>query len=100
MSKSRRLRPGWDWVSALHSPSLFWVIAGLIPPIHPSDTADQIAAIYSENGLRIRIGLALMALSVFLLSPFLRCWHDKSGESRAIGASCRSARSCAASPFR
>jgi hypothetical protein len=49
---------------------MFWIIAGVIPPMDPSDTADEIAAIYSENGLRIRIGLALMILFAFLFAPF------------------------------
>jgi len=49
---------------------MFWIIAGVIPPMDPSDTAEQIAAIYSENELRIRIGLALMILSAFLFAPF------------------------------
>jgi hypothetical protein len=49
---------------------MFWIIAGVIPPMDPSDTASEIAAIYSENGLRIRIGLALMILFAFLFAPF------------------------------
>jgi hypothetical protein len=49
---------------------MFWIIAGVIPPMDPSDTADEIAAIYSGNGLRIRIGLALMILFAFLFAPF------------------------------
>jgi hypothetical protein len=49
---------------------MFWIIAGVIPPMDPSDTAEQIAAIYAENELRIRIGLALMILFAFLFAPF------------------------------
>jgi hypothetical protein len=46
---------------------MFWLIAGIIPPIDPSDTAAKVAARYTEDGLRIRIGLALM---VFSWAPF------------------------------
>jgi hypothetical protein len=49
---------------------MFWFIAGVIPPMDPGDTAEQIAAIYAENELRIRIGLALMILFAFLFAPF------------------------------
>jgi len=50
---------------------MFWFIAGLIPPMSPALTAEQTARIYSDHGLRIRIGLALMLLFCWLFAPFL-----------------------------
>jgi len=50
---------------------MFWFIAGLIPPMSPALTAEQTARIYSDHGLRIRIGLALMLLFCWLFTPFL-----------------------------
>lgn len=49
---------------------MFWVIAGFIPPMNPNDSAQRIAAIYTEHALRIRIGMALMILLAFLFAPF------------------------------
>jgi hypothetical protein len=49
---------------------MFWGIAGLIPPMSPSYSAEQVAAIYSEHHLRIRIGMAMMILLAFLFAPF------------------------------
>ncbi|OBI37287.1 hypothetical protein A5709_14840 [Mycobacterium sp. E1386] len=49
---------------------MFWFIAGLIPPMSPALTAEQTARIYSDNQLRIRIGLALMILLAYLFAPF------------------------------
>lgn len=40
------------------------------PPIDPSDTAAQVAARYTQDGLRIRIGLALMIFFAFAWTPF------------------------------
>jgi hypothetical protein len=50
---------------------LFVLVAGLIPPMDPSANAEQIAKIYSEHGLRIRIGLALMTLFSVFFTPYL-----------------------------
>ena len=50
---------------------LFVFVAGLIPPMDPGASAGEIAKIYSDHGLRIRIGLALMTLfSVFFVPYF------------------------------
>jgi hypothetical protein len=49
---------------------MFWFIAGVIPPMDPNASAQEIAKIYTEHGLRIRIGLSLMILSAFLFAPF------------------------------
>ena len=49
---------------------MFWFIAGVIPPIDPNDTAAEVAARYTEDGLRIRFGLALMIFFAFAWAPF------------------------------
>jgi hypothetical protein len=50
---------------------LFVLVAGLIPPMDPGASAEQIAKIYSDHGLRIRIGLALMTLFSVFFTPYL-----------------------------
>ena len=50
---------------------LFVGVAGLIPPMDPGASAEQISAIYAEHGLRIRIGLALMTLLSVFFTPYL-----------------------------
>lgn len=50
---------------------LFVFVAGLIPPMDPGASAEQISKIYSEHGLRIRIGLALMTLFSVFFTPYL-----------------------------
>lgn len=50
---------------------MFWAIARLIPPMNPAASAAEIARIYSEHGLRIRIGMAMMILLASLYAPFL-----------------------------
>ncbi len=37
----------------------FWLFSGFLPPIRPSDNAQQIAAIYNADGDMIRVGLIL-----------------------------------------
>ena len=49
---------------------MFWFIAGIVPPIDPNDSAAEVAARYTEDELRIRIGLALMVLFAFVWAPF------------------------------
>ena len=46
-----------------------WFIAGLVPPVSPSDTPETIAAFYRENQLRIQIGLMLAMFSVSFIVP-------------------------------
>ncbi|MGO9102188.1 MAG: hypothetical protein ACLP9Y_23140 [Mycobacterium sp.] len=50
---------------------LFVLVARLVPPMDPSASAVQTAHIYAEHGLRIRIGLALMALFSVFFAPYL-----------------------------
>lgn len=45
---------------------IFWGIAGLIPPMDPGASAEQIAKVYSEHHLRLSIGLTMMILLAFL----------------------------------
>ena len=49
---------------------LFVLVARLIPPMDPGASAEQIAKIYLEHGLRIRIGLALMTLFSVFFTPY------------------------------
>jgi hypothetical protein len=49
---------------------MFWIIAGVIPPLDPSDTAEETARIYSEKQLRMLIGFALMIFFAYLFAPF------------------------------
>ncbi|WP_293234783.1 hypothetical protein [Mycolicibacterium sp.] len=51
--------------------ALFVLVAGLIPPMDPGASANEIAKIYSEHGVRIRVGLALMALFSVFFTPYL-----------------------------
>ncbi len=48
----------------------FWVIAGFIPPHSPQKDAGQIAAIFSADPNRIRIGLILTAFGAALIVPW------------------------------
>lgn len=47
----------------------WWVIAGLVPPLSPSASAEQVAAFYQQNQLRIQLGLALAMSSVAYIIP-------------------------------
>jgi len=49
---------------------MFWLIAGVIPPLNPNDTAEQTARIYTDRHLRMQIGFALMIFFAFLYAPF------------------------------
>jgi hypothetical protein len=49
---------------------MFWFIAGVIPPLNPNDTAEQIAQIYTDRHLRMQIGFALMIFFAYLYAPF------------------------------
>jgi hypothetical protein len=48
----------------------FWVIAGFVPPPHPTESAIRIAAIYRTNHNAIQIAMALCVLSSALLLPW------------------------------
>jgi hypothetical protein len=47
----------------------WWTIAGLVPPLSPSATAEEVAAFYQGNQLRIQIGIALAMSSVAYIIP-------------------------------
>ena len=47
-----------------------FLIAGFIPPPSPDDSAQQIAAMYSEDPTAIRIGLIFTLISSALLGPY------------------------------
>jgi hypothetical protein len=48
----------------------FWVVGGLVPPPSPNLPADQVAAYYADNALRIRLGLMISMLGAGLTFPF------------------------------
>src|SRR5207253_2227922 len=48
----------------------FWLIAGLIPPPHASDSAQQVAHLYRSDTTTIRIGLFITITATSLLAPF------------------------------
>ncbi|OBI38168.1 hypothetical protein A5709_13255 [Mycobacterium sp. E1386] len=62
----------WCGVVALASFGLFFcLIAGLIPPLSPTSSAEHIASTLVANKLRIRIGLAFCMYFVAWFMPFL-----------------------------
>ncbi len=48
----------------------FWPLAHFIPPPLPSASAAEIAAMYQQHGVQIRLGLVLMVVSWSLIIPF------------------------------
>lgn len=48
----------------------FWVVAGLVPPPSPDDTALDIQALYVDNTDAIRTGLVLTMVAGALTGPF------------------------------
>jgi hypothetical protein len=46
------------------------LLAGLWPPPHPTDTAEQIKAFYAADPFRTRLGLALMMAGLGLILPW------------------------------
>ena len=48
----------------------FWPLANYLPPASPSASATDIAAMYQQHTLQIRLGLSLMMLSFALILPF------------------------------
>ncbi|MEZ0054082.1 hypothetical protein ABIA30_005122 [Mycobacterium sp. MAA66] len=49
---------------------MFMIVAGLIPPLSPTSSAEQITAHLIDNKLRIRWGVALMLVTSALVVPF------------------------------
>jgi hypothetical protein len=47
-----------------------WVIAGFVPPPGPNKSLEQIVALYTEHGVRIRFGLIVACAGVTLLGPW------------------------------
>lgn len=48
----------------------FIVLAGWVPPPAPTDSAEQIAAMFREDTTAIRIGMFITMLSMSLMAPF------------------------------
>ena len=49
----------------------FMLIGGLIPPLSPASSAQDIAQFLIDNKLRVRLGIALTLLAAAVLLPFL-----------------------------
>jgi hypothetical protein len=48
----------------------FWVIGGFVPPPSPASSADQIAALYRNHRIEIRIGMLISAFAAILIVPW------------------------------
>ncbi|WP_027874627.1 DUF4386 family protein [Spongiibacter marinus] len=55
----------------------WWIIAGLVPPISPSATAQEVANFYSQNSIRIQFGLATAMFSMAFLIPMASAWSTQ-----------------------
>jgi hypothetical protein len=49
----------------------FWVVAGLVPPPTPHDSALKIAALYQDHTVRIRAGLLISMIAAAFSLPFV-----------------------------
>ena len=49
----------------------FLLVAQLVPPLDPSDTAEKIASIYRDHNNRMTVGVMLMVLVGPLISMFI-----------------------------
>ena len=48
----------------------FWPLANFLPPPLPSASAAEIAAMFQQHAVQIRVGLVLMMISWALIIPF------------------------------
>jgi len=48
-----------------------WFVAGLIPPLSPSDSAAHVAAFYRGHAGQVRLGMLICMLGSVLLAPFV-----------------------------
>src|SRR5262245_32589837 len=61
------------WCGPLMTPGFFvglWVLADLIMPPSPSDSAEEIASFFQDDTTAIRAGLLVAMISTGLLAPF------------------------------
>lgn len=61
------------WSGVVYMLALFvgwWVVGGFFPPHSPSNTAEEVAIFYQENGLKIKVGLILVMLGTGFFLPF------------------------------
>ena len=49
----------------------FVLVAGLVPPLSPTSSAQEVAQFFVDNKLRVRLGIALTLLAAALALPFL-----------------------------
>lgn len=61
----------WSGIGYIVTILLGWaLIAGFIPPPPPSNTVDQVAALYQSDYTRIRIGMIFVMFSALLSCPY------------------------------
>lgn len=49
----------------------FWIVAGLVPPPSPNDSAEEIKQLYVDDTDRIRVGLVITMVAGALTGPFV-----------------------------
>ncbi|MHB8690268.1 MAG: hypothetical protein ACYDHH_03390 [Solirubrobacteraceae bacterium] len=71
MARKLQLACAWSFVPfAVLFGGGFCIVAGFIPPPHPSESALQIQRLYKDNLTGIRIGMVMTMLGVVLLVPW------------------------------
>lgn len=71
MSRKVQLLCAWSFVPfAVLFGVGFVVLAGFIPPPHPTDSAQEIKAMYQDDLTGIRVGMCLVAVSVVFLATW------------------------------
>jgi hypothetical protein len=46
------------------------LVAGFVPPLHPNAGAAEVAALYAQDAVRIRIGMVVVLFSALVFIPF------------------------------
>jgi hypothetical protein len=67
---NQRLMAYCGWASLIILLLGMWAIAGFVPPPGPNKSLEQIVALYTEHGVRIRLGLIVACAGVTLLGPW------------------------------
>lgn len=48
----------------------WWLVAGFVPPMSPSMSAEEVAAVFQEDTTRIRIGMIITMFAALIIIPF------------------------------
>ncbi|MCX2930064.1 hypothetical protein ORI20_07255 [Mycobacterium sp. CVI_P3] len=62
------------WCGVIYTLLIFggWgIVAGLLPPIAPSAGPEQVARLFAEDTMRIRVGMIIVMFSALMLFPFV-----------------------------